>query len=186
MMSPRRVRFSSATSDWASVVTASHRATARSPRGVRGMTGPKKLRSCSVPGANVMIGVPTSAPVRESASADSARSSASWESSSTASACAGSSPASLRQSAAKARASAAASSRALVDVDLGADGGVGRGQRVVALGPPDGVEHSHQAQRRHVALPVALDVLAGAVLVDELEGDEAPAHVVVARRTGRW
>ena len=28
------------------------------------MTGPKKLRSCSAPGAKVMIGVPTSAPVR--------------------------------------------------------------------------------------------------------------------------
>ena len=44
--SPRCVRFNSATSEWASVATAFHNATASSPLGAFGITGPKKLRCC--------------------------------------------------------------------------------------------------------------------------------------------
>src|SRR5687767_3339784 len=54
--SPRSVRLSSATSEWASVATAFHKATASSPLGAFGSTGPKKLRADSVSGPMVMIG----------------------------------------------------------------------------------------------------------------------------------
>jgi hypothetical protein len=47
-------------------------------RGALEITGPKKLASSSAPGWNVRIGVPTSSPVRLSASSVSARSHSSW------------------------------------------------------------------------------------------------------------
>jgi hypothetical protein len=65
--------------------TASHNSTASVPRGAFEITGPKKLASVSAPGWNVRIGVPTSLPVRLSASSVSAPMYSSWESSSAAS-----------------------------------------------------------------------------------------------------
>jgi len=112
---PRSERLSSATPVVASVSTASQSRDASSPRGALAITGPKKLPSRSVPGTNVRIGVPTSGPVRSSASFVSARRCSSWDSSSTwaasSSTSAPSSSADARHDAANARGSANASSR---------------------------------------------------------------------------
>src|SRR5215813_5499007 len=72
----RRLRLSSAKPEnWASMSTAFHNGTASSSLGMREITGPKKDTPSG--GANVMIGVPTSRPVRLRARAVSASSSAS-------------------------------------------------------------------------------------------------------------
>src|SRR3954452_16330028 len=56
----------------ATMSIASHNFSAASPRGIWAITGPKKLASSLWPGWNVMIGVPTSLPVRSKASVVSA------------------------------------------------------------------------------------------------------------------
>jgi hypothetical protein len=93
----RRLRLSSAKpGNWARVSTAFHNGTASSSLGMREITGPKKDTPSG--GANVMIGVPTSRPVRLRASWVSASSSASHLSSSAAGANATGSPRARRTS----------------------------------------------------------------------------------------
>jgi hypothetical protein len=74
----RKLRFISAKpGNFANVITASHSGRTSSSSGIREMTGPKNVTPCG--GWNVMMGVPTSRPVRDSASSVSSSSSASHE-----------------------------------------------------------------------------------------------------------